>query len=179
MAWYVSLHCAAAETTCNVVQAAWQCRERHLTRYFGLLQMTGEAPPDHSHRIIDLLGTPQTLPTRRMKINATAATHVDKQVEFTDTMCQTHRPGLCFTSSCSALSSGGTYMPGQTCIMLGSGTTCKRWTTSPACTSPGCTETPSSCSERGDNIMPTYPFCIYCWLPTSRRARTPEVISSI
>ena len=33
--------------------------------------------------------------------------------------------------------------------------------------------------RRGDKTMSTHPFCIYCWLPTSRRARTPEVISSI
>lgn len=36
------------------------------------------------------------------------------------------------TSSCSASSSGGTYMPGHTCIMLGSGTTCNRCKVSPA-----------------------------------------------
>ncbi len=60
VAWSVRLQCAAAATTCNAVQAARQCREGHLTSYLGLLQMTGESPPDHSDRIIDLSVTPET-----------------------------------------------------------------------------------------------------------------------
>lgn len=75
------------------------------------------------------------------------------------------------TSSCSASSSGGTYMPGHTCTMLGSGTTCNRCTVSPADDTARCDGVKDDIIAA--NCLSAHPVCICFLLPTGKLALIP------
>lgn len=51
----IQLFCLLVDQFGQVISLGACHSNMHLTRYLGFLEMTGEASPDHSHRIIDLL----------------------------------------------------------------------------------------------------------------------------